>query len=235
LSSELVEDAQSQSRILTEELQEAVQAAQQAERQVLSLSGHFCPHPSHARRGRERKSLKCQLCLSLARSLPCFPHSRLSVSTPFPLPLSVAPCRMSLGLLHGSLWRGRLTCVGSMSHDCRIGAPSLSNWLAHARRQRLAEELSEGEVSARDREALIQKHELELKAIEAQLAMDSARQQASLEQQLAARRYLPLSHTHSLPRSIHPSIHPSFSAYIRAHTGQRSACAGKQREGLGQG
>jgi hypothetical protein len=34
VSTELVEDAQSQSRILKEELQEAVQAAQQAEQQV---------------------------------------------------------------------------------------------------------------------------------------------------------------------------------------------------------
>ena len=48
--------------------------------------------------------------------------------------------------------------------------------------------MGEGDASAKDREAIIEKHEMELKAIEAQLVMDAARQQSSLEQQLAARR-----------------------------------------------
>lgn len=55
--------------------------------------------------------------------------------------------------------------------------------------QRLKQELSEGvDISAKDRQAMIERHEMEVKAIEAQLALDAARQQSSLEQQLAARR-----------------------------------------------
>ena len=55
--------------------------------------------------------------------------------------------------------------------------------------QRLKQELSESvDISAKDRQAMIERHETEVKAIEAQLALDAARQQSSLEQQLAARR-----------------------------------------------
>ena len=54
--------------------------------------------------------------------------------------------------------------------------------------QRLSEKLSQGDLSADERKAMIEKHELEVRAMELQLQMDAAKQQLSLEQQLAARR-----------------------------------------------
>jgi len=54
--------------------------------------------------------------------------------------------------------------------------------------ERLHEQLSNDSLSSQEREAMIANHELKLKAIGAQLSMDAAKQQLSLEQQLAARR-----------------------------------------------
>jgi len=54
--------------------------------------------------------------------------------------------------------------------------------------QRLTEKLEEGNPSAEERRAMIEKHELEVKAMEMQMAMDASKQHLSLEQQLAARR-----------------------------------------------